>query len=67
MKIPITKPYFDQRERELLVEPLDTGWVVQGPFVTEFQSRFAAFTGAKRALATNNSTTALQHLRWTRQ
>ncbi len=33
MKIPITKPYFDQRERELLVQPLDTGWVVQGPFV----------------------------------
>ena len=59
MKIPITKPYFDQRERELLVQPLDTGWVVQGPFVTEFQSRFAAFTGAKRALATSNCTTAL--------
>lgn len=59
MKIPITKPYFDQRERELLVQPLDTGWVVQGPFVTEFQSRFAAFTGAKRAIATSNCTTAL--------
>lgn len=59
MKIPITKPYFDQRERELLVKPLETGWVVQGPFVNEFQTRFAAFTGAKHALATSNCTTAL--------
>ena len=59
MKIPITKPYFDQRERELLVQPLDTGWVVQGPFVNEFQSCFATFTGAKHALAVSNCTTAL--------
>ncbi len=59
MKIPITKPYFDQRERELLVQPLDTGWVVQGPFVGDFQKRFAAFTGAETALATSNCTTAL--------
>ncbi len=59
MKIPITKPYFDQRERELLVQPLDTGWVVQGPFVGDFQKHFAAFTGAETALATSNCTTAL--------
>lgn len=59
MKIPITKPYFDNRERELLVKPLDTGWVVQGPYVEEFQNRFAAFTGVKHALATSNCTTAL--------
>ena len=59
MKIPITKPYFDHRERELMLQPLDTGWVVQGPFVNQFQTRFAAFTGAKGAIATSNCTTAL--------
>ncbi len=59
MKIPITKPCFDHRERELLLQPLDTGWVVQGPFVNQFQSRFVEFTGAKHALATSNCTTAL--------
>ncbi len=59
MKVPITKPYFDQRERELLVQPLDSGWVVQGPFVGDFQKRFASFTGAETALATSNCTTAL--------
>lgn len=60
MKIPIAKPYFDQRERELLLKPLETGWVVQGPFVDEFQEKFAEFVGSKNALATSNCTTALQ-------
>ncbi len=41
MKIPITKPYFDAEERENIVKPLDTGWIVQGPYVAEFQDRFA--------------------------
>ena len=59
MKIPITKPYFTDRERELLVKPLETGWVVQGPFVGEFQANFASFVGSKNALATSNCTTAL--------
>ena len=59
MKIPITKPFFDERERELLVKPLETGWVVQGPYVNDFQNRFAEFTGAKYAIATSNCTTAL--------
>ena len=35
MKIPITKPCFGERERQALVEPLETGWVVQGPRVLE--------------------------------
>lgn len=59
MKIPITKPYFDAEERESIVKPLDTGWVVQGPYVAEFQERFAAYTGASHAVATSNCTTAL--------
>jgi dTDP-4-amino-4,6-dideoxygalactose transaminase len=59
VKIPITKPFFDEHERELLVKPLETGWVVQGPYVNEFQKRFAEFTGAKYAIATSNCTTAL--------
>lgn len=33
MKTLIIKPDFDQGERELLVKSLETGWVVQSPFV----------------------------------
>ncbi len=57
--IPITKPVFGQRERELMCAPLDTGWVVQGPYVRRFEEMFAGFTGASHALATTSCTTAL--------
>ncbi|PIE65030.1 MAG: aminotransferase DegT [Desulfobacterales bacterium] len=59
MNIPITKPYFTERERELLVKPLETGWVVQGPYVSQFQDSFAAFTKAVFARATTSCTSAL--------
>ena len=37
----------------------ETGWVVQGPFVGQFEERFAAYTGAAHAVATTSCTTAL--------
>jgi dTDP-4-amino-4,6-dideoxygalactose transaminase len=33
MKIPITKPLFDNSEKENILKPLESGWLVQGPFV----------------------------------
>ncbi len=59
MKIPITKPFFGPEEREAVVKPLETGWVVQGPYVKEFEDCVAAFTGAPFARATSSCTTAL--------
>lgn len=59
MNIPITKPCFGDEERRALVQPLATGWVVQGPFVKEFERRFAEFAGVTHALATTSCTTAL--------
>jgi perosamine synthetase len=59
MRIPITKTVFDECEKENIVKPLESGWLVQGPYVNEFQKMFAEFTGAKYALATTSCTTAL--------
>lgn len=59
MKIPISKPFFGEEERRAVVEPLETGWVVQGPKVAEFESRFAQYTGTPHALACTSATTAL--------
>ena len=59
MKIPIAKPYFDDCEEKKIVEPLKTGWVVQGPNVKEFEKLFANYTKAKYASATTSCTTAL--------
>lgn len=60
MKIPITKPYFDEEERRAILEPLDSGWVVQGPKVAEFETAFATYVGSENAVATTSCTTALE-------
>ncbi len=59
MKIPITKAMFDHAEKEAIIKPLETGWVVQGPNVKTFEEKFAAFTKTPYAQALSNCTTAL--------
>lgn len=59
MNIPITKTIFGDEEKEAIVKPLETGWVVQGPNVAKFQNMFSEFTGAKFSHATTSCTTAL--------
>jgi dTDP-4-amino-4,6-dideoxygalactose transaminase len=59
MKIPITKPFIGEEERKAILEPLETGWIVQGPKVAEFEKRFSEFTEVKYAIATTSCTTAL--------
>jgi dTDP-4-amino-4,6-dideoxygalactose transaminase len=59
MKIPITKPYFGEEEKKAVVGPLETGWVVQGPNVKEFESGICSYTGSSFAKATTSCTTAL--------
>jgi perosamine synthetase len=59
LAIPITKPCFGPEEFEAIQRPLETGWLVQGPYVAEFERKFAAFTGARHAIAASSCTTAL--------
>jgi perosamine synthetase len=59
LPIPITKPVFGPEEMAAIQKPLETGWVVQGPYVREFEQKFEAFTGAAHAVATSSCTTAL--------
>lgn len=59
MKIPISKPFFGEEELDLVQKPIESGWVVQGPYVRQFEEIFASYTGAKHAIATTSCTTAL--------
>lgn len=59
MKIPISKPFFGPEEAKAVQEPLETGWVVQGPKVKAFEDLFATYTGSPFAAATTSCTTAL--------
>lgn len=59
MKIPITKPFFGAEELRAVQLPLESGWVVQGPYVKQFEEMFSAFSGASYSAATSSCTTAL--------
>jgi perosamine synthetase len=57
--IPITKTVFGPEEMKAIQGPLETGWIVQGPKVKEFEGKFSAYTRAPHAIATTSCTTAL--------
>lgn len=59
VKIPITKTVFGPEEMAAVQRPLESGWVVQGPFVKEFEDKFSTFIGARFSVATSSCTTAL--------
>jgi perosamine synthetase len=58
--IPISKPLIGARERELVLDALDSGWVSSiGKYIDEFEAKFAAYCDTKYALAVSNGTTGL--------
>jgi perosamine synthetase len=59
LRVPIARPSFGPEELEAVQQPLHSGWVAQGPFVAQFEERFAAYIGAPHGIATTSCTTAL--------
>lgn len=58
-RIPIAKPFLGEDEARSAFETVLSGWVTQGPRVAEFEEKFAAFVGARYAVAVSNCTAAL--------
>jgi len=59
MNIPIAKVVFNDDDFQAITKPLESGWIVQGPQVKEFEKRWSEFTGANNSIAVSNCTTAL--------
>ena len=58
--IPLHAPYFGGKEREYLIECIDSTFVSSvGPFVDRFERDMCAITGAQFAIAAVNGTAAL--------
>jgi dTDP-4-amino-4,6-dideoxygalactose transaminase len=57
--IPIAKPYLNEQDAQAAFDTIMSGWITQGPRVQEFEEKFAAYTGAKHAVAVSNCTTGL--------
>ena len=59
MKIPIARTNLTKKEINSVLDPLKSGWLVQGPKVKEFETKWSNFTGAKYSIAVTSCTTAL--------
>jgi perosamine synthetase len=58
--VPVSRPYMWGDEKAKLCEAIDGGWVSSGgPFLDEFEDRFAAKIGTKYAVAASSGTAAL--------
>ena len=59
--IPISQPAIGEREKELVLDALNSGWVSSiGKYIDEFEAGFARYCGVDHALAVSNGTAALQ-------
>jgi len=57
----VYEPLLGNREKELLAECIDSGWISsEGPFVSEFEERFSRYIGAQHGVAVCNGTAALE-------
>lgn len=57
--ISIAKPLIGEEEKAAVMEVLGSGQLAQGRRVREFEERFAAWVGARYAVAVSSGTTAL--------
>jgi perosamine synthetase len=59
--IPVYEPLLKEREKQLLAECIDSGWISsEGPFVREFEEQYSHYIGAEYGVAVCNGTAALE-------
>lgn len=58
--LPISKPFIGEREKELVLDALNSGWVSSiGKYIDELEAGFARYCGTEYAVAVSNGTTGL--------
>jgi len=58
--IPVNEPLLDGNEMKYLLECIESGWISsEGPFIKEFEQKFAARVNRKHGIAVTNGTAAL--------
>ena len=57
--IPIANPIITEEEKELVNKVMDSGMLIMGEYVKEFEDKFAKYSDADYGIATSSGTTAL--------
>src|SRR6266498_780469 len=58
-RVPLSRPYLNEREEELVLEVLRSGRLSLGPWIDQFEEAFAERVGARHAAAVSSGTTGL--------
>jgi len=58
-RIPLSHPVLTGRERDAVLEAIDSGWLAAGPQIGAFEDALATVTGANHVVACVNGTAAL--------
>lgn len=58
--IPISRPYITDAEKKLVMDVLDSGWLVEGKYSQMLEREFSSYIGVKEAVTVTNGTVALQ-------
>jgi UDP-4-amino-4,6-dideoxy-N-acetyl-beta-L-altrosamine transaminase len=58
-QIPYGRQQINKEDIEAVIQTLNSDFLTQGPKVKEFEEKFAAYVGAKYAVAVNNATSGL--------
>jgi perosamine synthetase len=62
-RIPVCAPFFTGKERQYVIEAVDSGWISSmGEFIGRFERAFGAFCGVPHVESTANGTVALHLL-----
>lgn len=60
MFIPVNTPLLDGNEEKYLLECIRTGWISsEGPFIKQFEEKFASYIGRREGIAVANGSGAL--------
>lgn len=59
MSVPFFRPTLGEAEKRAACAVIESGWLTTGNVTHAFEAEFAAFTGAKHALAVNSNTSGL--------
>jgi dTDP-4-amino-4,6-dideoxygalactose transaminase len=57
--LPFARPSITEREKQAVLDVLDSGWLTTGSRTKMFEERFAAMVGTRHAIALNSATAAL--------
>jgi dTDP-4-amino-4,6-dideoxygalactose transaminase len=57
--LPFSRPSIGAREKELVLETLESGWITTGPRAADLGRRVAALAGARHGLAVSSATGGL--------